>query len=114
MLKKSIFVILLQVAIGYLVLSTISAAEIDAEELYRKHCVTCHGEDGTGKTTLGEGLGARDFNDKKFQEAITDEQIVEQIANGTEDKMFPFKDKLTSEEIQALVPVIRAFGENRL
>ena len=111
MLKKLLFVIVLQVAIGYLVLPEISAGEIDAQELYQKHCVTCHGEDGTGKTLLGEGLGARDFNDKKFQDTITDEKIVEQITNGTEDKMFPFKDKLTSEEIQALVPVVRAFGE---
>ena len=89
----------------------VNASDVDAQELYEKHCVTCHGEDGTGKTPLGEGLGARDFNDKKFQDSITDEQIVEQIANGTEEKMFPFKDKLTSEQIKAMVPVIRAFGK---
>ncbi len=110
MLKRILIVIVLQVAIGYLVLPKISAVEIDAQALYKAHCVICHGEDGTGKTDLGEGLGARDFNDKKFQESITDEQIVEQIANGTEEKMFPFKDKLSSEEMQALVPIIRAFG----
>ena len=110
MLQRILIVITLQVAIGYLVLQRISASEIDSQELYQKHCVTCHGEDGTGKTLLGEGLGARDFNDKKFQESITDEQIVEQIANGTEDKMFPFKDKLSSEEMHALVPIIRTFS----
>ena len=54
---------------------------------------------------------ARDFNDKAFQAGITDEQILEQIENGTEEKMFPFKDKLSSEEMHALVPVIRAFGK---
>ena len=111
MLKNLLIIIMLQVAIVYFVLPKISAGEIDAQDLYNKHCVICHDEDGTGKTDLGAGLGARDFNDKKFQETITNEQIVEQIANGTEDKMFPFKDKLTSEEIQALVPVIREFVE---
>ena len=60
---------------------------------------------------MGSGLGARDFNDKKFQEGITDEHILEQIVNGTEEKMFPFKDKLSSEEMHALIPVIRAFGK---
>jgi hypothetical protein len=60
---------------------------------------------------LGTGLGARDFNDKKFQAGITDEQIVEQIKNGTYEKMFLFEDKLSAEEMQALVPVIRAFGK---
>jgi len=110
MLKRILVIIMLQVAIGYFVLPKIGASEIDAQALYKAHCVICHGVDGTGKTDLGSGLGARNFNDKEFQAAITDEQIVEQIANGTEEKMFPFKDKLSSEEMHALVPVIRAFG----
>ncbi len=111
MFTRILIVIFLQAAVGYLVLPEVNASNIDAQELYEKHCVTCHGEDGRGKTPLGEGLGARDFNDKKFQDSITDEQILEQITNGTEDKMFPFKDKLTKEEIKALVPVIRGFGK---
>ncbi|KHE91815.1 MAG: cytochrome c [Candidatus Scalindua rubra] len=111
MVKKILMIVFLQAAIGYLVVPEIMASDIDGQGLYAKHCVLCHGEDGTGKTDLGSGLGARDFNDKKFQAGITDEQIVEQIANGTEDKMFPFSDKLSSEEIHALVPVIRAFGK---
>ncbi len=111
MFKRILIVVFLQAAIGYLVLPEIFANEIDGQELYTKHCVLCHGEDGTGKTDLGSGLGARDFNDKAFQAGLTDEQILEQIANGTEEKMFPFKDKLSSEEMHALVPIIRAFGK---
>ena len=111
MFTRILIVVILQAAIGYLVLPKTFADEINAQELFKKHCVICHGEDGTGKTDLGSGLGARDFNDKKFQAGITDEQIVEQITNGTEDKMFPFKDKLSAEEMHALVPVIRAFGK---
>ncbi len=111
MFTRILIVVFFQAAIGYLVLPEIFASDIDGQELYTKHCVICHGEDGTGKTDLGSGLGARDFNDKKFQAGITDEQIIEQIKNGTEDKMFPFEDKLTAEEMHALVPVIRAFGK---
>ncbi len=111
MFNRILVIVFLQAAIGYLVLPEIFANDIDGQGLYAKHCVLCHGEDGTGKTDLGSGLGARDFNDKAFQEGITDEQIVEQIANGTEDKMFPFSDKLSSEEMHALVPVIRGFGK---
>ncbi len=111
MYTRILIVIFLQATMGYLVLQEVNASDIDAQELYGKHCVTCHGEDGKGKTPLGEGLGVSNFSDKKFQESITDEQILEQIANGTEDKMFPFKDKLTKEEIKALVPVIRGFGK---
>ena len=39
---------------------------IDAQGLYKKHCVTHHGEDYKGKG-LGEGPGARDFTDKEFR-----------------------------------------------
>ncbi len=111
MFNRILIIVFLQAAIGYLVLPEIMASDIDGQGLYTKHCVLCHGEDGTGETDLGSGLGARDFNDKAFQDGITDEQIVEQIANGTEDKMFPFSDKLTTEEMHSLVPVIRAFGK---
>jgi len=110
MLTRIFIIIILQVFIGYFMVSKTFADGIDAQGLYKKHCVACHGEDGKGKTDLGEGLGARDFTDKKFLDSITDEQILEQIENGTEEKMFPFKDKLKAEEIKALVPVIRAFG----
>ncbi len=111
MFTRILMVVFFQAAIGYLVLPEIFAGDIDGQDLYTRHCVICHGEDGTGKTDLGSGLGARDFNDKKFQAGITDEQIIEQITNGTEEKMFPFKDKLTAEEMHALVPIIRAFGK---
>ena len=47
---------------------------------------------------------------RNFQNSITDEKFLEQIENGTEEKMFPFKDKLTAEVMNAMIPVIRAFG----
>ena len=109
-LTRILIIIFVQAFIGYSMVPGTFADEIDVQWLFKTHCVICHGEDGKGKTDLGEGLGARDFTDKKFQDSITDEKILEQIENGTEEKMFPFKDKLTAEEMKALVPVIRAFG----
>lgn len=110
-LLRVFIVIVVQIALCYFVSPKVIAGEIDAQELYEKHCVICHGDDGKGKTDLGEGLGARDFTDKSFQDSITDEEIIEQITNGTPERMFPFKDKLTTEEMKALVFVIRAFGK---
>lgn len=104
-----IFVI--QVLVGYFASSRAIADEIDTQGLYAKHCVLCHGEDGKGKTDIGEGLGTHDFTEKGFQDSISDEKIVKQITDGTKEKMFPFKDKLAPEEIKALVPIIRAFGK---
>ena len=110
MLTRLVIIICLQAFIGYFMVPSTFADEIDTQQLYKKHCILCHGEDGKGKTDLGEGLGARDFTEKKFQNSITDEKILKQIENATPERMFPFKDKLTAEEMKALVPVIRAFG----
>ncbi|MFO0795183.1 MAG: c-type cytochrome [Candidatus Brocadiaceae bacterium] len=85
-------------------------ADIDAKKLYMTHCKTCHGENGK-PTDLGVGLEARDFTDAAWQAKATDEQIIKQITNGTPDKMMPFKEKLSNDEIKALVPVVRSFGK---
>lgn len=86
------------------------AADIDAKKLFMTHCKICHGEDGH-PTDLGLGLGAREFADQEWQAKTTDEQIIKQINEGTPEKMMPFKEKLSQEEIKALVPVIRGFGK---
>ena len=85
-------------------------ADIDAKKLYMTHCKTCHGENGK-PTDLGAGLEARDFSDAAWQAKATDEQIIKQITDGTPDKTMPFKEKLSSDEIKALVPVVRSFGK---
>ncbi len=86
------------------------AADIDARKLYMTHCKTCHGENGK-PTDLGVGLEARDFSDAAWQAKATDEQIIKQINDGTPEKMMPFKEKLSQDEIKSLVPVVRSFGK---
>ena len=86
------------------------AADIDARKLYMTHCKTCHGENGK-PTDLGIGLEARDFTDADWQAKATDEKIIKQINDGTPEKMMPFKEKLTPDEVKALVPVVRSFGK---
>ena len=103
MFKKVLIIVFLQAAFGYLVLPEIFAGDIDAQGIYTKRCVICHGEDGSGQTDLGSGLGASDFSDKAVQDGITDEQIVEQIANGS-DKMFPFKDNFLKKRFMLWFP----------
>ena len=88
----------------------ISRADIDANKLYTTHCKTCHGADGK-PTDLGAGLEARDLTDAAWQAEVTDEKIIKQINDGTPEKMMPFKEKLTPDEVKALVPVVRSFAK---
>jgi len=109
-ITSTLFAVALGTFISFSGDSAVNASGIDGKKLYLKHCKTCHGPDGN-PTDLGKGLGARKFANPEWQKNTTDEQIIEQIKEGTPEKMLAFKDKLSPEEIKALVPVVRSFGK---
>jgi len=78
----------------------------DAAENWTKNCASCHAKDGSGSTVMGKKSGVENYQDAKVQAKFTDAQAIEIIKNGKE-KMKPFKDKLTDDEIKALVAYIR-------
>ena len=86
----------------------------DVKENWEKNCASCHGMDGKGKTKAGRLADVKDFTDPKYQEGLKEEQMYNQIKDGMKDKngkerMKPFKDKLTDEEIKSLIQFVRAF-----
>ena len=87
------------------------AAEV--KENWEKLCQKCHGPDGKGQTKMGRQSGVKDYTDPKVQEELKDENAVKIIKEGIVEKdkkkMDPYKDKLTDEEIKALIAYIRAF-----
>ena len=84
-----------------------------ASENWDNHCAKCHGADGTGQTRIGKKLHLKDYTDAAVQAKFTDEQLTKDITEGVtvdgKEKMKPFKDQLTTEEIKDLVSYIRAF-----
>ena len=87
------------------------AAEV--KENWEKHCAKCHGADGKGQTKMGRQSGAKDYTDPKVQAEMKDDNALKVIKEGIVDKgkkkMDPYKDKLSDEEIKALIAYIRAF-----
>jgi len=81
------------------------------EEIWKAKCKACHGEDGRAQTKTGQKEKIPDFSTAKWQAKIPDEEIRHTIAEGSDenDKMKPFKDKLSAEEIDSLVKYIRSF-----
>ena len=82
----------------------------DAGELFVKVCAPCHSKDGTAQTPAARKLGVKDLSQSK----LTDAQIIEQIREGkqpgkSESKMPAFKEKLSPEEIESLVAVVKQF-----
>jgi mono/diheme cytochrome c family protein len=75
---------------------------------YARDCAACHGDEGKGgvvKTTEGTRLKVPSLIEGHALKHL-DEDYVDQIENGG-DGMPKFKDKLTADEINALVRFVR-------
>ena len=85
----------------------------DVKVNWGKICLNCHGPDGKGNTKLGRKAGVKDYTDPKVQSSFTDEKafktIKEGVREGDKERMKPFGDKLTDEEVKALVTYVRLF-----
>ena len=80
-----------------------------ASQLYRRHCVSCHGTDGKAKTSKGKFSHARDLTDAQWQADVSDERIFNSIMNGrnVRGNMPAFADKLNEQEANSLVSFVR-------
>lgn len=84
-----------------------------AQENWDNHCAKCHGDDGKGQTKVGKKLKLKDYTDAKVQAEMTDEDMIKATADGVTDngkeRMKPYKDELSADEIKDLVALIRKF-----
>src|SRR6185369_11087156 len=84
----------------------------DAKENWATHCASCHGKDGKGQTKAGRMAGVKDQTDAQYQAGLTDDKMIAAVKDGlkegTKEKMKPFKDKLSDDEIKALVAHVRS------
>ena len=85
----------------------------EAKTLWEKHCASCHGKDGKGETKMGRQVGVKDYTDPKFQEEFKEDRAIKTIKEGLTEKgkerMKPYADKLTDDEIKSLAAYIRTF-----
>ncbi len=75
---------------------------------WTKICAKCHGEDGVGKTKMGEKLKVKDLTAPEWQDSKTDADIKKQVREGTKGKMTAVgPDKLSDVELDEIVKFIR-------
>jgi mono/diheme cytochrome c family protein len=100
------------IAISLLLAVPISVRAADAAANWSQHCASCHGKDGSGNTTMGKKLSVKDYSSAKVQAEFTDAKaaqvIKEGVSEGGKAKMKSFKDKLSDDEIKALVAYVRS------
>lgn len=97
-------------------LSALSFAESDSpaaagENVFKSHCVLCHGTDATGNTTIGKQLKARNLH-SAFVQKKTDPELKHIITNG-EGNMPTFAAQLTAAQIDELVAYVRQLGKSK-
>src|SRR6185503_9563776 len=88
------------------------ARAADVQANWTKHCASCHGKDGKGQTKAGRMAGVKDQTDAQYQSGLKDEKMIAAVKDGLKEdgkeKMKPFKDKLSDDEIKALVAHVRS------
>lgn len=91
-----------------LIAATIAAPVLradDAAALWTSKCAMCHGKTGT-PTMMGKNNGAGDYSTAAGQAKFTDADAIAAVTNG-KGKMKGFGDKLTPDQVKALVAYIR-------
>jgi mono/diheme cytochrome c family protein len=85
-----------------------------SETSYWKFCAGCHGITGKGDSALGRRNQVRDLTDAAVQATLTDAAMFKAIMEGVtfagKRVMPPIGDKMTDDEIKAVVAYMRRFG----
>lgn len=91
---------------------TVSSMAAEVKENWVTHCAACHGKDGKGQTKAGRMAGVKDQTDAAYQDTLKEDKmftsVKEGLKDGDKDKMKPFKEKLSDEEIKALVGFVKS------
>jgi mono/diheme cytochrome c family protein len=77
--------------------------------LWNSKCATCHGEDGRAITEQGKEMGIADMTKAAYWKDLTVETArkavlggLKRSANGKEQEMKPFADRLSPQQVDAL------------
>jgi mono/diheme cytochrome c family protein len=102
---------ILSIIVALLAASATTLRAADAKANWDANCAQCHGKTGAADTKMGKQLNAKDLTDSKVQAAFTDAKATESIKNGVKEggktTMKAFGDKLSADEIKALVAYVR-------
>lgn len=99
------------ICVTALALPSSARAQSDAGKVYAKNCVLCHAADGSGNSSSGKALGAKDLASSEVQKK-SDEELTEVVTKG-KGKMPAFGKKITSDEIKGLLAYIRALPKKK-
>ena len=86
---------------------------VDSEtgrDIFFKHCKSCHGTKGDGKTFAANVLSPppKNFTSETSKQELTKNRMIRSVTKGRKGTaMMPWESRLTAQEIQAVVEYIR-------
>jgi mono/diheme cytochrome c family protein len=108
--KAAVLLATIFAAILIVFISVLSTERVEAQRggaaVYSQNCARCHGSDGRAQTQKGRQTKAVDFTSDDWSPDA--DHDARKVANG-KGPMPPFKKKLTTAEINAVVQYIRRF-----
>ncbi len=78
--------------------------------LFEAKCATCHGDDGKAKTEQGKEMAIADMTKAAYWKDLTLDgarksvlEGIKRTQNGVEQEMKPFQDRLSADQVDALI-----------
>lgn len=97
-------------SVAFAVSPSFAADTPKGADIFREKCSMCHGMDGKGYAAIK----TPDFTDAKWQAAHPDKELMDAIENGVKGTaMVSFKDKLSQQEMTAVLKYIRSLGAKK-
>jgi cytochrome c6 len=102
--------------VAVLAIGVSAATAAESSENWGKLCASCHGKDGAGHTKAGKKLEVKDLTAADYQKSFSDADAFAGLKSGLKspdgvEKMKPFSDKLSDDEIKALVAYVRTLAK---
>jgi mono/diheme cytochrome c family protein/uncharacterized membrane protein len=85
-------------------------AQANGSQLFRQHCVKCHGADGTGSPARGPLPDIPDFTSASWQMRRSEAELLTSILGGKGEDMPPFRSKIKEKQAGALAAYVRSFA----
>ncbi len=79
------------------------------QEIFQQKCILCHGQDGKAQTDMGKKVEAADLTSSNVQQLSASEMT--KIVKSGKGKMPSFDEKLSNDQIKAVVGYVRTLGQ---
>jgi len=94
-----------------LILPAGAQTQDDGAKTFKTNCVLCHSANGSGNTTAGKALKAKDLRSPEVQKQ-TNAALIEIISKG-KGKMPAFADRIEADDMKKLVAYVRALAKKK-